>query len=210
MKQPKTYWEHSDFEVPYQHGRRKHRVYLLDLLKEKGVKSLLDVGCGNGSLWSVIKEDRSKYNFTYLGVDYSRTMIESAKRTFSECAWFVEDARHLNQADNSWDCVLLMHCLDHLDDYESAIREAARVAQRYVCIILWRPFVEEGTRLNPRNMYGKKEGEEPWEDTYLHEYSSDVLDDEFSKNNLIIEHIAEGEIINDPRHYNWLCLLKKK
>lgn len=214
MIQPRNYWE--TFEKTYQMGPQKHRIYLLDLLRQKGVESILDVGCGTGPIYQLISEDliptnsESRWNFDYKGVDYSRSMIEVCNKEFPKGNFEVQDARDLDEDDNSWDCVLLLHCLDHLDDYKSAIAEAARVAKRYVCIVLWRPFVKGDNRLNDRNMYGKEEGEEPWDDTYLHEYNKEKLEKEFEKNNLKVVHIAEGEILNEPGHYNFLWLLRKE
>jgi ubiquinone/menaquinone biosynthesis C-methylase UbiE len=203
---PKTYWESEDFESAYQMGKQPHRVYLLNLLKNKGVVSILDVGCGTGPIYELNEE----YGFKYKGTDYSRTMINTCKRLFPAGNFEVEDARHMTEKDNSWDCVLLMHCLDHLDNYQAAIAEAKRVASKYVCIVLWRGFVDGGTRLNPRNTYGKQEGEEPWEDTYLQDYSREVLEEEFNKNDLKVVQTAEGNDLNgDYSHYNFLFLLEK-
>jgi len=207
MIDPQTYWD--TFDSPYQMGPQKHRVYLLDLLKAKDVQSILDVGCGTGPIYELIKISGGKWDFGYKGTDYSPAMIEVCQKQFLEGDFEVEDARKLTEPNSSWDCVLLMHCLDHLDDYKAAIAEAARVAERYVLIVLWRPFVADGVRLNDRNMYGKKEGEEPWKDTHLQEYSHDVLFEEFTKNNLSVEQEVEGEVINEPGKYNWLVLLKK-
>lgn len=215
MKNPKydiemtTYWD--TFESLYQHGIQKHRTYMLDLLKSKGVESILDVGAGTGPIYELIKQSNGYWPFKYKGTDYSPVMIEIAKEKFPEGQWDVEDARLLEEEDNSWDCVLLMHCLDHLNDYQSAIREAARVTKKYVCIILWRPFVKEGTNLNPINKMGRTEEEGPWEDTFLQEYSREVLEEEFKKNNLIVEEVAEKNQVNsDEDHSNFLWLLKKQ
>ena len=206
MPKQRTYWD--TFESLYQMGSQKHRDYMLDLLAEKGVESLLDVGCGTGPIYQLIVERHQP--LIYKGVDYSWAMIDIAKKEFPEANFEVQDARHLKEEENSWDCVLLMHALDHLDDYQSAINEAASVAKKYVCIILWRPFVTEGTNISSRNMYGKKENEEPWEDTHLQEYSKQVLEESFKRAGLSIDQIAEGETINgDYSHYNFLYWLKK-
>ena len=207
MQKPKNFWD--SFEGRYQMGEQKHRMYLLNLLKDKGVKTLLDDGCGTAPIYEIIK-DHPDLGFEYKGTDYSEGMIEICKREFPEGNFEVQDARKLTEKDNSWDCVLLMHALDHLDDYQSAISEAARVASKYVCIVLWRGFIAEGTNLNDRNMMNKNEGEEPWEDTHLQEYSRDTLQTEFKKNKLKVVHTATGETINsDASKYNFLFLLKK-
>lgn len=213
IKDPRTYWESKDFDNPYQMGGQKHRLYLLDLLKRRGVKTLLDVGCGTGPIYDLIVNDPDGRwdNITkYKGTDYSRQMIETARREFPHGDWEVQDARRLTEKDNSWDCVLLMHALDHIDDYASVIKESARVASKYVLIVLWRGFVDSGTHLNDRNRMGKAEGEPDWEDTYLQEYSRESLENEFKKNGLLVDEIAEGEQLNgDYSHYNFLFLLRK-
>lgn len=205
----KTYWD--TFVTSYQMGFQKHRIYALDLFKEKGVESLLDVGAGTGPIYGMIKDSDGRWTFKYKGIDYSNSMIVVAKKSYPEAEWAVGDARKLEEPDNSWDCVFLMHCLDHLDNYQAAIKEATRVSKKYVCIILWRSFVLSGTNLNDKNMFGKQEDEKPWEDTFLQEYSREALDVEFEKNGLVVEHEVSGEAINsDESHWNWLCLLKKK
>jgi ubiquinone/menaquinone biosynthesis C-methylase UbiE len=216
---PRTYWEMDDFKNTYQMGNQKHREYLLDLLTKQKAKSFLDVGCGTGPLYQLIQDTKiptedgfamtQRWNFKYKGTDYSRTMIETCKREFPHGDWEVQDARDLKEKDSSWDAVVIMHCLDHLDDYDKAIEEAARVAKKFVVIILWRGFVNEYTHLNDRNMYGKEEGDEPWEDTYLQEYSREALHDSFKKHNLIVMHETMGSDVSDEGKYNYLVMLKK-
>ena len=214
MPDQRTYWEHEDFGVPYQMGPQKHRLYILDKLKELGVVTLLDVGCGTGPIYDLIVnppevEGRWDNIHKYKGTDYSWRMIETAKRLFPYGNFEVQDARKMNESDNSWDCVLLMHCLDHLDNYQDAIAEAVRVSRKYIAIIFWRGFVNEGTNLNPKNMYGKKEGEQPWEDTFLQEYSREALIKEFDAHHLTDVDIAEGEEVSDSGKFNFIWILKK-
>jgi ubiquinone/menaquinone biosynthesis C-methylase UbiE len=217
-KKPKYFWDVID--KPYQMGSQKHRVYLLDLLKQKGIAEILDVGCGTGPIYELIKDTAvqtddgttyfKKWDFKYKGTDYSEDMIACCKHEFPEGDFEIEDARKLKEKDDSWDCVLLLHALDHVKQYDEVIKEAARVAKRYVCIVLWRQFSPEGVQINDRNTLGKKEGEEPWEDTYLMQYSKEALGKEFEKNGLGIMGTAEGEDLNsDHSKWNYLFLLKK-
>jgi ubiquinone/menaquinone biosynthesis C-methylase UbiE len=204
MKQPRTFWD--TFEGFYQMGDTKHRIYALDYMKSLGIKSLLDVGCGTGPIYDIIK--RHNYPFYYKGTDFAEGMIEVCKREFPEGNWEVEDMRHLTEPDNSWDCVLLMHSLDHTDDYKKAIQEATRVSKKYVCIILWRALTDKGTNLNANPNYMKPEGN--WDEpTFLQEYSLESLYEEFKINRLVAVHIAPRDEINEERGDNFLIMLEK-
>lgn len=211
-QEERTYWDHKDFDAPYQMGPQSHRLYILDKFRQLGVKSLLDVGCGTGPIFELITQDSegSFDNITkYKGTDYSWRMIQTAKRSFPHGNFEVQDARFLSENTNSWDCVLLMHCLDHLDDYQSAISEAVRVSNKYICVVLWRSFVDSGTNLNDRNMHGKQEGEEPWQDTHLQDYSKEVLAAEFDKHGLIDVDFNDGQEVNREGRHNIVWILKK-
>lgn len=217
MNKMKTYWDHEDFSSPYQMGPQKHRLYILDKLRDLEVHSLLDEGCGTGPIYDLLinfdTEGRWDNVTRYRGTDYSWRMIETCQELFPNGDFKVEDARHLDEPDKSWDCVLLMHCLDHLDNYQAAISEAVRVSKKYIAIIFWRGFVNEGVNLNSRNDMGKKKDEQgnllepPWEDTHLQEYSKDVLIKEFDKYGLIDVDIAEVE--DGSSKYNYIWILKK-
>jgi SAM-dependent methyltransferase len=215
MKKLRTYWDYLTQDgQTYQMGAQSHRVYLLDLLAEKKVQSILDVGCGTGPIYQLITQGPANpgWNFKYKGTDYSDGMIEVCKKEFPKGDFEVQDARHLLEVSDSWECVLLMHCLDHLDDYEAAIQEAARVSSKYVLIVLWRGInYGEGAvnNLNNRSRYGKEEGEPDWEDTHLQDYAWAPLKVAFDKSGLTVVLKEEGEEVNKEGKYNTVLLLEK-
>ena len=221
MPDVKTYWEHEDFGVEYQMGPQKHRLYILDKLAELEVKTLLDLGCGTGPIYGLITSEQYAGRWDniirYRGSDYSWRMIETCKKLFPYGDFKVDDARALHEPDDCYDAVLIMHCLDHLDDYASAIKEAVRVSKKYIILCLWNPFVNEGTVLNNKNEYGKQKdaegnllpGEEPWEDTHLQYYSKEVLIKEFDKYRLEDVDFNDSEECNDPGRHNIVWILKK-
>jgi SAM-dependent methyltransferase len=217
MKEPKNYWDYlvkdsqGKYHDLYQMGPQSHRLYLLDLLKEKNVKSVLDTGCGTAPIYQLIKNNPA-WDFIYKGTDYSEGMIESCQFNFPDGNFEVQDNRMLKEKDNSWDCVLMMHVLDHLDDYEAAIIEAARVAKKYVLIVLWRGInYTPGAvnNLNNKSRISREEGEPDWEDTHLQDYAWEPLAAAFQKAGLVIEQKEEGEVVNKEGRYNTLILLKK-
>lgn len=200
-----SFWD--SFHSLYQMGPAKHRTYLLERMRQLGIESFLDVGCGTGPLYQL--NGLLERPFWYKGTDYSWAMIEQCHKHFPGGNFEVQDARKLKEKDNSWDGVVLMHCLDHLDDYKAAINEATRVAKKYVVIILWRDFVGEYTHLNNKNRMNKNEGEPDWEDTYLQEYSKEALYDAFKEAKLKVIEETSGEVINDPGKYNFIFWLEK-
>lgn len=202
MINPKNFWE--TFDKAYQMGEQKHRMFLLNKIISSSNTDILDVGCGTGPLYEIIKNN--DLPLEYKGVDYSRSMIEVASKMFPEADFEVQDARRLKERDKSWDSVVLMHSLDHLDDYKSAIKEACRVAKEHVFVVLWRPLREEGTNLNSINRMGKNDDEEPWEDTHLQEYSKDIILEEFEKNNFVLVDEEYGTEVNEEGKYNHLFM----
>lgn len=226
MNKPKNYWDSIvQGNSLYQMGPQSHRVYLLDLLANKKVKSILDVGAGTGPIYQLIRDtmeqeqtdaepiEGPRWNFKYKGTDYSEGMIESCKFNFPEGDFEVQDARHLLEKDNSWDCVLLMHSLDHLDDYEAAIKEAARVANSYVLIVLWRGVnYNKGAQnnLNSKNRYGKDDNDPTdWEDTHLQDFAWEPLKKAFKDAGLKIVLKEDGKEVNKEGRYNTVILLEK-
>ena len=65
---------------------------LIDLIK---VETLYDLGCGVGVMYKVIKDNLP--DIKYVGIDFSESMIELAKKTWNSQDFYVDDFRNLNQ-----------------------------------------------------------------------------------------------------------------
>ncbi len=218
MSELRVYWDQvsQGGKKAYQMGPRYYRVYLLDVLKNWHIKSFLDVGCGTGPLCEIILSEKStgydvssndptrlitlqRWNFIYKGVDYSEGMIEVAKGLFPDADFEVQDMRHLKELNDSWDCVTLIHSLDHVDDYMSALREAVRVTKQYVAIMLWRPINYGDKGHNDLNSVSQQElppGKERWEDTHLQDYTWSVLEQAFKDAGLTLLMEEHGNPVN--------------
>ena len=86
---------------------------------------LLDVGCGDGLISSLIQQRRS--DVVIEGID-----VLLRPRTFINVSEF--DGQHLPYADKTVDSVLFVDVLHHTDDPAVLLREAVRVAKQCVLI----------------------------------------------------------------------------
>jgi SAM-dependent methyltransferase len=93
---------------------------------------LLEVGCGSG-YYSEVFATLLPGGVEYTGIDFSDAMIARARARYPSMAFEVADATKLPYADGAFDIVFNGVSLMHIIDYPAAIREAARVADRY-CI----------------------------------------------------------------------------
>jgi len=87
--------------------------------------SLLDVGCGDGSMAALL---RDRYGLSRVeGVDVLvRDRVDIPVASF--------DGRNLPWADRSWDYVMAVDVLHHADDQQALLTDMLRVARRAVLL----------------------------------------------------------------------------
>jgi SAM-dependent methyltransferase len=99
----------------------------------EGVRTIVDVGCGDGALTNRLAED-----WDVTGVDMSAVALGHVKTAVVQAS-----ATDLPFADGSFDLVLSSEMLEHLspDDYRRAISEMSRVTRRYLLLTV--PYRED-------------------------------------------------------------------
>jgi ubiquinone/menaquinone biosynthesis C-methylase UbiE len=97
------------------------------------VRSILDVGCGNGVFANMMEPDRF-----IVGLDQSMVALVNVTAPRIQ-----GDAAKLPFADNAFDAVLSMEMLEHLpvSNYQTCLSELLRVASRYILITV--PYKEK-------------------------------------------------------------------
>lgn len=105
-----------------------NKKMVLDNFKES---SVLDIGCGDGFLLKKLLEKNR--DIKALGVDISPIAIEKAKANSVDCI-LLDITEPLPFENNSFESVLLLDVLEHMFQPEPVLKEAVRVASKYVYI----------------------------------------------------------------------------
>ncbi len=104
--------------------------WVIELCQPQPGKQLLDVCCGVGQSLPIAR----RYGLQAVGVDFSRAAVEHAQQRGA--AW-VGDAEQLPVASASFDYVINLGSLEHLEDMAQGVREMARVLKPDgTCIIM--------------------------------------------------------------------------
>jgi SAM-dependent methyltransferase len=107
------------------HGRRVRKLceHISDLLPQGA--AVLDVGCGDGILASLIGQERP---------DVTVTGLDVLLRPAARIPVIEFDGKTLPFADNSFDIVMFVDVLHHTEDPSVLLREAKRVSRAFLVI----------------------------------------------------------------------------
>jgi len=87
---------------------------------------ILDIGCGAG----FVSNPLAREGYSVKGIDLSASSVEVAREHAppgANITYEAQNAYSLQEADASYDVVLMLDFLEHVDEPDRAVREAARV-----------------------------------------------------------------------------------
>lgn len=130
----KVWTEKTDY---YQKAKEASK----DVLRHKGFKiinqylnsckSILDVGCGEGTKLFKLGNISAKK----VGVDISSTAIKTAQKQYSQILFKKVDIEKLPFKDNSFDAVMSAFVLEHCTNPQLVLSEMIRVSSKVIIII---------------------------------------------------------------------------
>lgn len=105
---------------------------LISLIAPLNPKKVLDAGCGEGFTLSRFYE--LKIGESLEGIDYSLDAIKLGKQVHPHLNIKRGDIYNLVYKDNSFDLVICMEVLEHLENPARALKEIERVSSKYVLL----------------------------------------------------------------------------
>lgn len=137
----KKYYEASRFweEGAFNDSGNVERIKTTIDIIPSDVKTLVDGGCGNGLFLNALSEKKPWIQCS--GFDRSEIAL-----TYVKCEKTIGDVANIHFGDNSFDCVTCLEVIEHLpvDVFDTALKELARVADKYLVIsVPYKEILEE-------------------------------------------------------------------
>ena len=104
-----------------------------------GMSSVLDVGCGTGVMFELIRD--LGLNIDYLGIDVTQQFIDVAKRLYPEDRHRFRrmSLYETKKLRRKFDVVICRHVLEHLPDYVPAIQSLYSCAAKKLILVFYLP-----------------------------------------------------------------------
>lgn len=140
--------------------RRRELELIQQILNSYQPKLILDYGCGGGWLSKIL------YNlgFRFVGVDVSKSMVQSAKVVCPDVDFLVCDGMRLPFKENVFDFFIGISVLHHLELYDALVElkrtSVVKSAFLFMEPSLLNPFSAFGRKMFPMDAHTK--GERPY------------------------------------------------
>ncbi|UCG54789.1 MAG: class I SAM-dependent methyltransferase [Dehalococcoidia bacterium] len=138
MNEWDEYWKKQvitiDQEMQYCEQREDIRIFS-KYLPRKG--TILEAGCGIGIVCSYLSK---KTNTQIVGLDTSSEALQLISKGAENNCWFIKgDVNKLPVKDHSFDLVVSLGVIEHLDNPEIAVRDMERVLKKEGILFLSTP-----------------------------------------------------------------------
>lgn len=123
-----TRWDDMKIHGPF--SRHLRRI-LLSLLDSLSYSTLLDVGCGQGSLLADIRENNPQSKLS--GLDFSSDAIKLAKQKVPNGDFYELNITE-SYVKRKYDVVICSEVLEHIKNDEAAIQHLYRMTENFIII----------------------------------------------------------------------------
>ena len=130
-----AWWDPDGVIAPLHEINPTRIAYFCDALGSLTGKRILELGCGGG----LMAEEYARRGALVAGIDRSRPSLRVARQHASSGGLGIDYvgslAEHLPFPDGAFDAVVTADTLEHVEDVERVVAEAARVLQTGGCFV---------------------------------------------------------------------------
>lgn len=149
-------WEQWDERAEHGPASRHVRRLVLQMLQKLGFHSVLDAGCGEGSLLRAIK---NRFPGVELhGVDYSKQAIEASKQEDLGINFILMDLTR-QSLPRRFDLITCVDVLEHIENDQAVLSNLHQMSAKYLLLVvpIGTLIQEEKLRLGHIHGYSKDE-----------------------------------------------------
>lgn len=178
--------KYQDGTIPFQ----KETDLLIDMLQPNS--TILDVGTAIG-LYPKYLTEKSDKSFKVIGIDAAENMIKVAIKNVPNAEFRVMDMRELDFEPNSFDAIICLATLIHVDD-----NEAYKILEKFDTILKKDGIIIINVQeyLNVEKEIYIKEPFNPKYYTYFNRYKKDFFLEWFSPKKYKLIDIMDNPVIN--------------
>ncbi len=139
----------EDMSHSFRHSERRRIQLIAKMVPDTGVRTVLDIGCGNGELSELLARRGMRVISTDIGFDNIRrasAIVNSrldSGRTGSPVRFIQGDVYRLPYKNGSFDAVIASEIIEHLEYPPDAFSEAARVLRPGGFFVVSTPYMEK-------------------------------------------------------------------
>lgn len=169
-----------------QHGRvfsdrSVQNAYKKLLLLAPTCDTILDVGCYEGDAYEILS---NMTKLKYTGIDIFQTFINKAKFKYPEGNFLMEDVFNLT---NSADIVFCCRVLMHIPDFELAVSNLIKAANKYCVLVI--PIEDEESMVIEEGLVNKGET------VYFRKFSQRHVEEVLHGHNFTIERYKPYSVV---------------
>ena len=123
-------WENWGDMIDFSPAPFHRRRLIMNYAKRITFRSVLDVGCGNGTL---LREIGRQVPVNLTGVDLSEYIVDRNKESFPGIQFYTMDISG-NALKEKFDLVICSEVLEHIEDANNALQNLRKMCGRYLII----------------------------------------------------------------------------